>query len=190
MGIEFSLWLRERAIMKTRQAAALFASRRIAAIWALLLLPAPALAGGPVKQEPALPPPACELILGKNVEHLLLLDEKGQSVVYERRGSSMFLWPGRYVIQEIQLQGGYSARGNGGPAYRLTLARGKPGRFDVGTSLQPTVGVKRAGRLLRLDYLLLDADGRRYRGGNAKDPPRFAVYQGENKIASGAFEYG
>jgi hypothetical protein len=175
--------------MKRRWETALLAGGRTATTWALLL-PAIAMAGGPGKKEPALPPPAGELILGKYVANLTLVDEHGQGAVFQRRGSSMFLRPGRYVIRDIQLQGGFSARGSGGPADRLTLARGKPCRFDVGTPLRPSVSMQRAGRLLKLDYQLLDADGRTYRGGDAKNPPRFAVYQGENKIASGAFEYG
>jgi hypothetical protein len=176
--------------MKNLRTTANLASGRIIAICALLL-PATALADQPAVKESDLPPLTCELILGKHIEKLSLVDERGQGAISKRRGSSMFLWPGRYVVKEIDLQGGYSARTNPGrPADHLTLAPGKPCRFDVGTPLRPGVSAKRAGRLLKLDYRLLDADGRKYLNELRENPPRFAVYQGENKIASGSFEYG
>lgn len=57
----------------------------------------------------------------------------------------------------------------------------------------PTVAAKRAGRLLTLSCELRNADGSQYRPKNQDDynnPPRFAVYQGDQMIGSGAFEYG
>jgi hypothetical protein len=57
-----------------------------------------------------------------------------------------------------------------------------------------SVVVKREGRLLNLDCQLLDANGRKYQDpDNSTDrttPPEFAIYQGDQKINSGSFEYG
>jgi hypothetical protein len=55
--------------------------------------------------------------------------------------------------------------------------------------------VKRAGRLLKLDYQVLDGDGRKYRrndpsSNDRSHPPQFAIYQGGCQIGSGTFEYG
>ena len=62
------------------------------------------------------------------------------------------------------------------------------------TSLGPfaaKVDVKRTGRILVLDYVLLDAQGnpsREHR--NAKTPPQFTIYQDGRPIGSGTFSYG
>jgi len=50
--------------------------------------------------------------------------------------------------------------------------------------------LKRAGRLLKVDYLLLDGDGRKYLNTTRTSPPQVAIYQGDTKIASGSFEFG
>ena len=159
-----------------------------------LLLPAVVLAAGPAK-EPLAPAYRAfgELILGKHIESLSLIDQHGQSVLYQRRGSSMFVPPGRYVIEEIDLQGGFSANTSPKlPADRVTLVSGKPVRFDIRGPLTSSVTTQRAGRLLKLNYQLLDADGRKYErnDGDRGHPPQFAVYQGDRQIASGSFEYG
>ena len=54
----------------------------------------------------------------------------------------------------------------------------------------PSLTVKRAGRLLTLDYQLLDADGQKFRNPDRNHPPRFTVYQGDRLVGSGTFEYG
>jgi hypothetical protein len=159
-----------------------------------LLLPAIALCAGPAKKPPARDTdwPPCELILGKHVEKLALTDTHGQSVAYRLRGSSMFLPPGQYVVEEIDLQGGFSANPYPRiPADQVTLAPGKPFRFDIRGPLTSSVTAQRSGRLLKLNYQLLDGDGRKYRGkGDRAHPPQFAVYQGDQQIGSGSFEYG
>jgi hypothetical protein len=183
--------------MKTLMAS--FTTWRILPIW-LMLLPVIAVAKEPAKEQSALELPQCELILGKHIKNLWLFNQQGQQPMYRRRGSSMFVTPpGQYRIQEIDLQGGYSAfprSGYSGPwADWLTLAPGKACRFDIKAPLTSSVSVKRAGRLLKLDYQLLDGDGRKYRrndrsGKDRAHPPQFAVYQGNRQIGSGTFEYG
>jgi hypothetical protein len=167
---------------------------RILAAW-LLLLPAIASAAETAKKQPALDPAAwnCELILGKHIKTLSLVDEHGQCPAYRSRGASLLLPPGKYTIQQIDLQGGYSCslQNFGHPEKPLILAPGKPYRFDIRGPLMPHVTAERAGRLLTMNYQLLDADGRKYlnREHSAK-PPQFAVYQGDRLIGSGTFEYG
>jgi hypothetical protein len=74
----------------------------------------------------------------------------------------------------------------------LQVAADQSPVLTVGTSLTPQVRVKRAGRLLSLDYDLLDADGRKYGGRRAEGtgPPTFTVYKDGQIIGSGSFEYG
>ena len=56
--------------------------------------------------------------------------------------------------------------------------------------LTPSVSVKRVGRFLKLDYQLLDANGRKYTVDARSSQPQFTIYQGDQKIGSGSFEYG
>jgi hypothetical protein len=169
--------------------------------WALLL-PAISLAAEPAKKPPALDPATCELVLeGKHFERLVLIGPNGSRKEILRPGASVLLPPGQYGIIEFQLQGGYTCElypgrplGVAFDPERLTLAPGKPCRPRFGAPLNPSVTVKRSGRLLTMDYVLLDADGRKYRKNNPGDdrahPPQFAVYQGDSQIGSGTFEYG
>jgi hypothetical protein len=160
-------------------------------VW--LSLPLAILTAEPVKGQPARDPASCELVLeGKHIETLLLTDPHGQPKSLIRPGTREFLPPGQYVIVQIQLEGGYWSY----PKFaepKLILAPGKPCRANFGAPLNPTVAVKRAGRLLKLDYQLLDGDGRSYRKGDNSDrahPPQFTIYQGDRKTGSGTFEYG
>lgn len=63
-------------------------------------------------------------------------------------------------------------------------ARAKP--------LNHTVRVQRMGRMLKLDYALVGADGREYNlwdlGGSGN--PTFAIYQGDVQVSRGTFERG
>jgi len=159
-----------------------------------LLLPAIALCAGPIEEPPAPGDRAfCELVLGQHIENLSLSDQHGQSVPYQRRGSSLFVPPGQYVVERIDLQGGFSANTDPRlPADHLTLVPGKHVRVDIRGPLRSSVTAQRAGRLLKLNYQLLDGDGRKYQrsSGDRGHPPQFAVYQGDCQIASGSFEYG
>ncbi len=74
--------------------------------------------------------------------------------------------------------------------YWFTLSPGKPYHLRAGVPLTSHVEVTREGRLLKLDYRLVDVAGRQYRDANRTSPPRFAIYQNGREIASGSFEYG
>lgn len=58
--------------------------------------------------------------------------------------------------------------------------------------LSPQVRVQRAGRLLTLDFDLLDAQGQRHNPGQDRrsHPPTFTVFKDGQPIGSGSFEYG
>ncbi len=70
-----------------------------------------------------------------------------------------------------------------------------PGEPQMHKQLTPQVQVTRAGRLLNLDYQLVDASGRSRadelrQQQQRNTPPRFTVWQGGREIGSGTFEYG
>jgi hypothetical protein len=64
--------------------------------------------------------------------------------------------------------------------------------LKIGAPLKPTVHIARQGRVLTLDYKLLDAEGRNYskRDTNGFPPPKFTVRKDGRIVGSGVFEYG
>ena len=177
--------------MRTSRTAACFVGRHVFPVCAIFL-PVIALAAEASTEPTAQDSPGCELILeGKCIESIKLYDEQGQTKSFVKPDASVFLPPGRYGIEEIELQGGYSA----GPSFgfsdqEFVLSPDKPCRLKCGAPLTPTVIVKRAGRLLQLDYQLLDAAGQEYHSPEYENPPTFVVCQGDRQIGSGTFEYG
>jgi hypothetical protein len=155
-------------------------------VWAMLL-PAVVLAEAKPASQPAGNPGDGELILeSKYIERLVLLDPQGQRKDITAPGPKMFLPPGQYIVQEVYFQGGFSIK----PYTVFTSASKEVFKLDIGASLKPSVTVKREGRLLKLDYRLLKADGQPSINSDRSHPPEFAVYQGDEKIGSGKFEYG
>jgi hypothetical protein len=132
-------------------------------------------------------PGGCELILEeKSIDKLVLLDPQGQTKEINTPRASVFLPPGRYVLQQVGFRGGF-------PLYLnevLLLTPQTPTKLDVGKSLKPTVTAQRRGKVLKLDYKLLDASGRNCANVYQRNPPQFDVYLGDEKIGSGKFEYG
>lgn len=151
-------------------------------------------AGGPAAASgtsPAVGPQATLEIVGKGVESLVLVDRAGRQRDLNRPGSSVSVPPGEYYPEQVVLQGGFSARGwSFDQSMWFILAPGRPHRLEVGAPLTPTVTVKRRGSVLKLDYALVDASGRKYSPSDRKDPPWFKVYQGDRQIGAGSFEYG
>ena len=153
-------------------------------------LPAIAYAAEPANQQPARDPSACELkILGKHVEKLTLADEQGRLNEIDHPGPSVFLPPGRYQIKEMQVQWD-----DGGQFYTdtdvnyLTLGPSEVCQLTVGMPQPPKVTVTRRGRLLTMNYNLREGISQYFK--EPRMPPQISIYQGDQKIASGAFEFG
>jgi hypothetical protein len=173
-----------------------FAAWRILAAWAILPL-ASVLAADTARTKPAETPSTGELVLrGKHIQSLVLVGKHGERRVVGSP-NRVSLPAGQYGVQEIQLKGGYCSYGDsdlptdGPPSHLLTIAAGKSCRPKFGAPLNPSVKVKREGRLLTIDYVLLDGDGRKYRHPDYdRSPPTFTVYHGDRSVGSGKFEYG
>jgi hypothetical protein len=170
------------------------AAWHILPIW-LFLLSTAVRSEEPSVAENANNPAKCEFIVeGKEVEKVILAPavwRSDQSVqeIKVQSGVSNFLPAGNYTIQSIILRGGYQSNNSG----TLTLSPSAPCKLEVGTPLKSTVKVKREGRILHLDYQLLDAQGRNYTTYYTRDrsaPPQFVVYQGKRRVGSGTFSYG
>ncbi|NQT12567.1 MAG: hypothetical protein HQ582_07460 [Planctomycetes bacterium] len=129
-------------------------------------------------------------IEGKLIESLMVVNKAGNSRAINRPGASVSLPADQYSIQQIKLEGGFTCFY---PAadQSFSVTPDKPCRLQAGAPLTPEVTFTRSGKILTLDYRLLDAAGRDYRpSGGSLAPPRFVVYQGEREIGSGSFEYG
>ncbi len=116
-------------------------------------------------------------------------------------GSSVSLPTGEYLLQQINLKGGYSCNvpfsimGPGdkvlkGPEW-LTISPGKPCSLKIGAPLKPAVRVFRHGSRILIAYHLLDSEGRSYVFNKRDKPPRFTVFDCSGReVGSGSFEYG
>jgi len=74
----------------------------------------------------------------------------------------------------------------------ITVDEKKPVVLAAGGPLTNSVSISRHGKDLRLNYQLLGAGGEAYQLARVdrSQPPEFAVYKGDKKIASGKFAYG
>ena len=128
---------------------------------------------------------------GSNLDYIELLAKDGHTERITRPEETIELPPGEYRLQSARLKGGYTCNGVGVSADSwVTVAADKPAMLKVGAPLVPTVRVQRQGRILWLSYELLGAGGETYTGGDRSNPPTFAVYKGQRRIASGKFEFG
>ena len=93
---------------------------------------------------------------GEVGERLMLVDPHGQIKIITSPRASVFLPPGRYVLQQVDFEGGFPLY----PNEVLLLTPQTPTKLNVGNSLKPSVTATRKGKLLQLDYQLLDAGGR------------------------------
>ncbi len=145
---------------------------------------------------------ACELrIEGRAIQKLLLMDQRGGDVEIDRPGQSVALPAGEYYVREVVVEGGYRARrlyvwtDRGAcpatPGFdTFNLRPDEPHTLRIGAPLRPSVEVDRQGRILKLDYKLLDAAGRQYLPQSLEGRPSFAVFNGDRQVGSGRFEYG
>ncbi len=181
----------------------------------LLLVPA-LMSAEPKPLQPASNTAACELkIVGESIEKLTLINEVGierqlyqpgqkaspptgqyrtgipVDIETDAIGQTQSLPAGRYRVTQVELTGGYRCTVTGtGEDDAFQLVPGKPCELKVGAPLNPSVKVTRQGRLLMMNYQLLDAGGRTYSNQNRTNPPRFAVFKDDQEIGSGSFEYG
>jgi hypothetical protein len=125
------------------------------------------------------------------VERLVLSDPLGATTEIKPRGDRVSLPVGSYQVEEIELAGGFRSRTLFSSDDRIEVAADRMSVFEVGLPLTSQVQVRRLGRLLSLDYRLVDGKGRRYvhRSAGAA-PPTFTVFKNGRAIGSGTFEYG
>jgi hypothetical protein len=138
------------------------------------------------------PGAACQLdIEGSHIDRLTLESRSGQIRHIASPGPRVMLPAGTYCVRQVDLKRGYRFIGSSAPDPGwFTLSPETPHQLKVGAPLTPSVKVARWGRFLTLDYQLLDAGGRVYRGGQSVNRPQFTTYRGDREIGSGSFAYG
>jgi len=134
-------------------------------------------------------------ITGQYIQRLMLPGGP-YLVILDRPGDTVQVPVGSYNQPNILLaQGGVTAFCNSGPwqtGKRISVDGKTPAILAAGGPLTNSVAASRHGRDLRLDYRLVGAGDATYELANANrsQPPEFAIYKGEKKVASGKFAFG
>ena len=129
---------------------------------------------------------------GEYVERLVLRRKDGRTERFDQRDETIKLPVGEYRLQEVRLRGGYIFRSSRTPIRDwIMITEDKPAVLKVGAPLKHSVGIRRRGRILFLDYRLVGVGGEIYTGRmNRSKPPTFTVYKGDKEVASDKFEFG
>ena len=129
---------------------------------------------------------------GESIVRLVLKREgDNQTETFRRPEQIIELPTGKYTVQEVHLDGGYIYYASRGPkSHWVTVTSDEPATLKIGGPLKQTVKVSREGRILVMNYELLGVGGEQYTSGDRREPPTFAVYKADKKIASGNFEFG
>ncbi len=130
-------------------------------------------------------------IEGKSIKQLVLESKDGERQRFDQPAESIKLAVGQYRVREVHLEGGYDCHiWETSDKDWITVDANKPATLKVGAPLKQVIKAQRQGRLLTLDYELVGIGGENYRVADRSKPPTFNVYKGDQKIASGTFEYG
>ena len=130
-------------------------------------------------------------IVGKGIEHLVLVDKDGKRHTFATPGEILSLPSGEYHSDQVRLKGGFSwgirSRTN---AYTFKIDPNSTTEFKMGAPLTQTITVNRKGKILQLDYGLHGIGGEKYTRSDRSNPPKFAVYKGDKKVDGDKFEFG
>ena len=126
---------------------------------------------------------------GSAIEQLTLTGARGEMITVTRPAETIELPAGRYRVHQVELTGGFRGFAGAEDTW-VRVATDESPVLKVGAPLEPQVRIARRGRVLALDYDLVDAQGRLYRGGSDSGPPTFTVYKNGRAIGNGSFEYG
>ena len=163
-----------------------------AAVLCALCFAANAVFGEEAREESGQKPAQGELkIEGKYIKQLTLERRGGENVKFNQPAESIKVAVGKYRLQEVQLESGYTCRRWMVPDQNwIEVGEDKPAVLKAGAPLKQVVTAQRQGRLLTLNYKLLGIGGENYAGYDRSKPPTFTVYKGDERITSGTFEYG
>ncbi len=130
-------------------------------------------------------------IVGKAIEHLVLVDKDRKRHEFDTPDDILSLPPGRYHTEQVRLKGGFSCN-----TYSRTSTNSfkidpnSTTELKIGAPLTQTITVARKGKILQLGYGLHGIGKEKYTPNNRSNPPKFAVYKGDKKVGGGKFEFG
>lgn len=126
----------------------------------------------------------------QHVEHLVLVDDQGHRKEFEKPTETLNLPSGKYRIEQVRLTGGYQCYAFTVQGLEwITVSTDEVSTMKFGPPLTQDLKVTRQGKMIKLEYLVKGTAGETYRL-NRDNPPEFAVYKNDKKIASGKFEFG
>jgi hypothetical protein len=130
-------------------------------------------------------------VTGSNLHRVILTMKPAMTVILDQPQGTVKLPVGSYALAEIWLRAGEAEVGTFS-AGKLSVSEQRPASLLAGGPLTNSVEVKSERDSLRLNYVLLGADGRAYKNPrpDTKHPPEFAVFQGTNRLATGKFNFG
>jgi hypothetical protein len=130
-------------------------------------------------------------VTGSNLHRVILTMKPAMTVILDQPQGTVKLPVGSYALAEIWLRAGEAEVGTFS-AGKLSVSEQRPASLLAGGPLTNSVEVKSERDSLRLNYVLLGADGRAYKNPRPdyKHPPEFAVFQGTNRLATGKFNFG
>lgn len=124
------------------------------------------------------------------VERLVLVDDQGRREEFDQPQETLTLPPGKYRLQQVKLAGGYQCYAFTDQGLEwITVSQDEVSTMKFGPPLTQDLKVTRQGKMIKLEYLVKGTAGETYRL-NRDNPPEFAVYKNDKKIASGKFEFG
>ncbi len=130
-------------------------------------------------------------IVGKGIEHLVLVDKDNKRHKFDTPGEILSLPPGEYRPEQVRLTGGFSCNVSSRTSgYSFNIDPNSTAEFKMGAPLTQTITVNRKGKILQLGYGLHGIGGEEYTSSNRSNPPEFAVYKGDTKVGGGKFEFG
>jgi hypothetical protein len=135
-----------------------------------------------------------ELTIAGHVERVVLEGQDTIAIV-DAPGKTVKVPAGRYESYRVRLGSGANAafRETSGRRDRAVVVEGsKTAVLAVGGPLTNSATVDKRGSQLSLNYKLLGLGGEPYefRDDSRDTPPRYTIYEGDRKVASGNFEYG
>ncbi len=127
---------------------------------------------------------------GKHIQQIVFIDKERKREKFDDPGESIKLPVGEYQLREVHLEGGYVSPFITVSGRWTTVDKDKQNVLKVGAPLKQSVRVHRRANLLVLNYELLGVGGHKYVQARRGTPPQFAIYRGDEQIASGKFEFG
>jgi hypothetical protein len=130
---------------------------------------------------------------GQHIERLALEGDSWVALLVQPTGD-MKIPAGRYECTRVRLAKGdtVAVRDRFASGARVAISEGEAATLDVGGPLTNSVSASRRGPTLVLSYRLVGAGGEPYQvvREGLRPPPGFAIYRGDEQVASGKFEFG